>query len=100
MSGNKLVWRYKEKLMLTCKEVAKLVSESFEHKLPLHKRIAMWIHYFMCKPCLYYHKHAYYIRKLTATYRNEIEPGKAITGLGLASEARERIKLALREDTI
>ena len=37
--------------MPSCKEVSRLVSESMETKLPLRKRIGLWMHLSMCRLC-------------------------------------------------
>jgi predicted anti-sigma-YlaC factor YlaD len=37
--------------MMTCKEASQLVSESLDHKLPLHKLISLKMHLMMCSMC-------------------------------------------------
>ena len=38
-------------LGFNCKEVSKMVSESMDRKLPLHRRLLLAAHLFMCKYC-------------------------------------------------
>lgn len=42
--------------MFNCGEVTRLVSESLDRKLPLHQRMGIRIHLFMCKFCARYSK--------------------------------------------
>lgn len=37
--------------MLNCKQVTKLVSESFARKLSIRERLNLWIHTGMCSTC-------------------------------------------------
>ncbi|OGL46653.1 MAG: hypothetical protein A2161_01940 [Candidatus Schekmanbacteria bacterium RBG_13_48_7] len=82
--------------MLTCKEVAQLVSDSFENKLPLFQRIGMWIHYLMCRQCLEYHRQIHFLRKIYQLYTSELDIVGSRLNASLSAEARENIKVLLR----
>jgi hypothetical protein len=77
--------------MLSCQHVTKLISESLDHRLPLNRRIALWIHFLVCKTCLRVRKHLLLLRKATKNYDRRAGDKPS----SLTPEARERIKRAL-----
>ena len=82
-------------LMYNCKEVTRMVSESLDRKLPLHQRMGIRVHLFMCKFCSRYRKQLLILReamRLQEKYLEETKPS-----LTLAPEARERIKRSFIE---
>lgn len=83
-------------MMLSCRDVTRLLSESMDHSLPLGKRIGVRLHLLMCRFCARYERQLLLIRetarRLVAT---EEKPG-AQTGETLSEEARERIRKSLR----
>ena len=82
--------------MLSCKEATRLVSESMDHALPLDKRIGVRIHLLMCRFCARYERQLLLIREIVRRFvAAEEEPG-APSGEILSEEARERIKVSLR----
>ena len=78
--------------MLNCKEVSILVSESLDHKLPLGKRVNLWIHLFMCRLCRRFRKDIKYLEKITRRFAREAEHDAADSTIGLSDESRERMK--------
>ena len=77
-------------LMYNCKEVTRMVSESLDRKLPLHQRMGIRVHLFMCKFCSRYRRQLLILReamRLQARYGEDT--GTPIT---LPPEARKRIK--------
>ncbi len=84
-------------MMLSCRDVTRLLSESMDHSLPLGKRIGVRLHLLMCRFCARYERQLLLIRetarRLVAT---EEIPG-AQTGETLSEEARERIRISLRD---
>jgi hypothetical protein len=80
-------------LMYNCKEVTRIVSESLDRKLPLHQRMDIRVHLFMCKFCSRYRKQLLILREaMRLQTRYDEDSGSPIT---LPPEARERIKLSL-----
>lgn len=81
--------------MITCKEVAKLLSDSMEHELSLWQKISMRTHLMMCGMCRSYRRQLLALRKILEGY-SAIENPEA-RGLRLAEHTRERIKRILKE---
>lgn len=83
--------------MLTCKEVTQLISESMDRDLPVWQRISMRFHLLMCKFCSRYEKQLLFIRKAIRRLTHIIEHDSSQPTPPLSSEARERIKLILKQ---
>ena len=81
--------------MLSCEEVAKLVSESLDKALPLHRRIGVRIHLMMCKICREHRNQMKFIREAL----QRVAGGDIDISQGLSPEARERIRSRLQEET-
>ena len=76
--------------MHNCKKVTRMVSESMDRKLPLHQRMGIRVHLFMCKFCSRYRKQLLLLREAMRLKERCVEDkGSPIT---LSPEARERIK--------
>jgi hypothetical protein len=76
--------------MYNCKEVTRIVSESLDHTLPLHQRMGLHFHLFMCKLCSRYRKQLLILREAMRLQERYVEDTKP--SLTLHPEARERIK--------
>lgn len=83
--------------MLSCKEVAQLVSESLDHKLPLRKRIGVRVHLFMCAVCCHYRQQMLALRKVIRLHHQTEESGKSTCEEILPEIAKERIRQALEK---
>ena len=76
--------------MGNCKKVTRMVSESMDRKLPLHQRMGIRVHLFMCKFCSRYRKQLLILRevmRLQEKYAEDTKPPPT-----LRPEARERIR--------
>jgi hypothetical protein len=87
--------------MLSCKETARLLSESMERPLPFRRRLGLRLHLMMCYLCRRYARQVraidQVVRRLSAKTG---ENGEDPAGLGeLSPEARDRVKTALREES-
>ena len=83
------------KWMFNCREVTKLVSESLDRELPLWVRMGIRFHLLMCKLCPEAKKQILFLRQAMSHFMVERDlPGSKIS---LSPEAKERIKLALKE---
>jgi hypothetical protein len=83
-------------LMLSCKDVTQLISQSMDTSLPIGKRIGVRIHLFLCRFCQRYEKQLLFIRE---TMQHLVAAEGASEGPpveGLSEEARERIRTTLR----
>lgn len=78
----------------TCREVARLQSQSMEAKLPLATRIKIRFHYLICVWCYRYGEQLRALRKIAASLPEHLdECGPE----ALPYSAKERMKQALRE---
>lgn len=82
-------------VMLSCKEVSKLVSESLDYKLSLWKRLNLWMHLSMCGVCAGFRKALLRIHDEAQQHAAEIEQDSAEEQIKLPDESRERIKRVL-----
>ena len=85
--------------MLSCKEAARLLSQSLEERLPFRRRVSLRFHVMMCHLCRRYGKQ---IRLLDQIFRKhgEIEDDTAdTTGASLSSDAKARLKAVLSEES-
>ena len=82
--------------MPSCQEAARLVSQSMEQKLPLIKRLGLWMHLSMCRMCKGF---AGQLRLLqtAAKQHGESQSDTSLTRTTLPSEARQRIHHALEK---
>jgi len=95
--GNPLVRcsRRERVLMLSCKDVTKLVSESMDRSLPLGKRIGVRLHLLICRFCERYRRQLLLLREAARHLALAGEtPGEPLPE-SLSPEARDRIRRAL-----
>ena len=81
--------------MLSCKEVSKLVSESFDRKLSRWQRVNLWMHLSMCKICWGFRKDLTHIHEETRYHAEEIVNVDADSDVKLSDDSRERMKRLL-----
>ncbi len=79
----------------SCKEVSRLVSESLETKLPLRKRIGLWMHLSMCRLCKGFARQLLVIRT-AAKEHGESKNDSSLADATLSDDARERIRRAMQ----
>jgi predicted anti-sigma-YlaC factor YlaD len=80
-------------LASTCQEMARLLSDAMDHRLPWHARIRMHVHLGMCQVCKSYQRQLVLLRHLLRrTPHSEAEP---TVQPQLSAEAKERIRRAL-----
>lgn len=83
--------------MLTCKEVTRLVSESLDRTLPLSQRLALRIHFMMCRYCRRFREQVIFIRALVNQLSGEKETESPPEWMSLSEQARGRILQTLEE---
>jgi hypothetical protein len=81
--------------MFNCKEVSMMVSESMDRKFPLHHRILMITHLFMCRYCNRFKKQLLILRN--AAGLEDIHEEDLGRSYSLSKKTRERIKQALQD---
>ena len=81
--------------MFNCRKVSQLISESMDRKLPIHLRMGLWVHLFMCKLCSRYKKQLQILRETVRLYAMGDET--MAPSASLKAAARERIKKALSQ---
>ena len=77
----------------TCQQTVEKISQSMERSLTLRERINLKLHLWICVWCQWYMEHLHIIRE-TARAKAD-EPPDLMSGAGLSSEARERIRRRL-----
>jgi Mn-dependent DtxR family transcriptional regulator len=82
----------------SCEEVTQLVSESMDRKLPMGKRIAVRIHFLMCKFCRRFNHQLLFIRKAGQQYKDKATEEREQYEHSLSPEAAERIKQSLKSN--
>jgi hypothetical protein len=50
-------------IMLSCKDVCRLVSESLDRKLPWHQRMQMRVHLLLCSACSCFQRQMQFLRR-------------------------------------
>lgn len=81
--------------MLRCKEVSQKVSQSMDTRLPLHQRMAIRMHLWMCRYCALFARQLRMLREMGR--RVDGEDPHDTDASGLSSEAKERMKKKLRD---
>jgi len=81
-------------MMLSCKEITSLVSQSLDGDLPFRQRLGVRLHLWMCSLCARFRRQLLFLHE-AARYLGR---NAAASASGrLPQEARARIKQALRE---
>jgi hypothetical protein len=77
-----------------CHDITRLLSQSMDRKIPLHKRLAIRLHFQICVWCKRYGQQLAVIREAS---RSIPEHSERVVDSSLSESARQRIKEALRE---
>ena len=83
--------------MLTCKEAAELISRSLDEKLPIWRRLSLWLHVTLCRFCRRYRRDLHQIHRAVGSAPDGELP--ADSGHHLSDEARDRIRQRLEADS-
>jgi len=82
--------------MLSCEEISKLVSESFEQKISLWKRLNLRFHLSMCRLCRRFHKDLVHLNQeskhIAEQFEKEVDKESSAK---LSEESRDRMKRLL-----
>lgn len=80
----------------SCEETAQLISESLDKKLPIAKRMGVWIHFLGCRFCRRFRRQMLLLRKAAKNYPDHIDDSQDECQRSLSPEAIERIKKSLK----
>jgi predicted anti-sigma-YlaC factor YlaD len=81
---------------MTCKRIARLLSEQLDHELPLSRRIAIRLHLSWCIFCRRLAKHLVMMHQLCrAVGETSAAETQVVVESSLSPEARERMKKLL-----
>jgi hypothetical protein len=69
-----------------------MVSESMDVRLPLSRRMAMWIHLMMCRYCNRFRRQLLFLRKMSCLDAEAAADVRSGPGAVLPPDARERLK--------
>ena len=78
--------------MLTCKEIAQLVSDALDRELPWYQRLMVHFHLLYCKACRRYRRQIRFLREAMQRYEATLASLDASALPALDPAARERIK--------
>ncbi len=85
-------------MMPNCKEMAFLLSEGLDHRLPLIKRLLLKIHLMMCKACKNYKRQMFALRILSRVYFKSLERFSKTPSDSLSEISKKKMKARLREE--
>lgn len=83
------------RLLPTCQEMSKLLSDTLDRRLPWHTRGRMFIHLRMCVFCEQYRHQLALLRRLLRLTYDSHSSGRQTPQPRLSDEAKERIRRAL-----
>ncbi len=84
-------------MMLSCKDVTRLISLSMDRSLPLGRRIGVKFHLLICRFCARYERQLLLIREtVRQLVAGEETAGGPFPGI-LSEDARERIRQSLHK---
>lgn len=81
----------------TCKSMVSVMSESMERRLSLRERVVLKLHLWVCAWCAWYLEHLHLMRDSLRQRAGEAADDESTSSVSLSTEARERMKLALRD---
>ena len=81
--------------MMSCKEASQLVSESLDHKLPLHKLVGLKMHLTMCSMCRRFARQLRILRQAVGIFAEMEADLDRPSEIELSPEAKARIVGAL-----
>ena len=86
------------KIVLSCKEAARIVSEGLDTKLTLSKKLSLRLHLVMCKGCTLYQKQITALKSLFHDYNNKVEQEDLFSNSPLLSQdGQSRLKSAIKK---
>jgi hypothetical protein len=78
--------------MLSCEEISKLISESFERKLSLRERFNLRMHVTLCGTCRMFRRFQHYLHQVIHQVVSRHDVAEGDPSVQLSAEARNRIR--------
>ena len=78
-----------QKVTPPCREITYLLSQSMDRRLPMHKRLGIWLHFTVCDFCMRYSEHLAFIRRAS---RSMPEHLAEMLPRSLPEAAKERMR--------
>ncbi len=85
--------------MFCCKEAARLLSESLDHKLTFWQRAGLQFHMFLCRFCRHFSRDLHRFDAALRTYSQQIDANGVLEQVALGPEARQRILRAIENES-
>ena len=82
--------------MPSCKETARLVSESMDRKLPLWQRMILSLHLMMCTYCASFKRQLQIIRR-ASRYNDDNREHESAGSVRMPEDARRKLKKTLQD---
>jgi predicted anti-sigma-YlaC factor YlaD len=89
---SRVMMRLMARVMPSCRDISRLVSDAMDHRLPLHQRALIRLHLSMCALCRRYERQLHLLRH-AADHFADPEENQVIPPLSAA--AKERLKASL-----
>jgi hypothetical protein len=83
------------RLMFTCHDMSRLLSDAMDRTLPLHTRVRMRAHLWICVLCQRYQQQLTILRDVLRKNGTKLNEGGGAETPRLSSEAKARIQRAL-----
>ncbi len=92
--ANYAMMRLMVRVLPSCKDIAELISQSMDHRLPLRKRLSIRLHLSLCGLCRRYEKQLHLLRHGFCRYA---DPDLNLTEKFLSPEAKARLEKVLTD---
>jgi len=87
------------KIITSCKETSRLLSERLDHPLPLSKRILMRMHLLMCNNCVYFGRQVESLKNILGKHKLPEDELPSPYTSSLSDEAKDRIKSSMDKES-
>lgn len=85
------------RLTPTCQDMTRLLSEAMDRPHPFGTRVRMRLHFLICKWCERYKNQLIFLRQAIRRHPDKFEGQTGAPQTGLSSDAKDRLKQALRK---
>jgi hypothetical protein len=86
--------RLMARMMPSCRDISRLVSDAMDHRLPLQQRLMIRLHIGMCALCRRYERQLHLLRHASTHYA---DPEENRAEQPLSAAAKERLKASLKQ---